>query len=64
MLGAGGVAIENMTAVNYTGNGFFWTGVDGYRGSYLTTSRIGFYGIYAFDSVNGQLDHSYASGSR
>ena len=63
MLGAGGVAIENMTAVNYTGNGFFWTGVDGYRGSYLTTSRIGLYGIYAFDSVNGQLDHSYASGS-
>ena len=63
VLGAGGVAIENMTAVNYTGNGFFWTGVDGYRGSYLTTSRIGLYGIYAFDSVNGQLDHSYASGS-
>jgi hypothetical protein len=63
VLGADGVAIENMTAVNYTGNGFFWTGVDGYRGSYLTTTRIGLYGIYAFDSVNGQLDHSYASGS-
>jgi hypothetical protein len=63
VLGAGGVALENMTAVNYTGNGFFWTGVDGYRGSYLTTSRIGLYGIYAFDSINGQLDHSYASGS-
>ena len=63
VLGAGGVAIENMTAINYTGNGFFWTGVDGYRGSYITTSRIGLYGIYAFDSINGQLDHSYASGS-
>ncbi len=62
VLGAGGVAIENMTAINYTANGFFWTGVDGYRGSYLTTTRIGLYGIYAFDSINGQLDHSYASG--
>src|SRR6476620_2075676 len=32
VLAAGGVAIENMTAMNYTANGFFWTGVDGYRG--------------------------------
>lgn len=30
LLGAKGVAIENMTAMNYTRNGFFWTGVDGY----------------------------------
>ena len=35
-LGADGVVVENMTARNYTVNGFFWTGVDGYRGSYLT----------------------------
>jgi pectin methylesterase-like acyl-CoA thioesterase len=35
--GAAGVAIENMTARNYTRNGFFWTGVEGYRASYLTT---------------------------
>ncbi len=60
---ADGVAIENMTARNFTTNGFFWTGVDGYRGSYLTAIRNGDYGIYAFDSVNGQLDHSYAAGS-
>ena len=26
---ADGVAVENMTARNYTTNGFFWTGVDG-----------------------------------
>jgi hypothetical protein len=60
---ADGVAIENITARNFITNGFFWTGVDGYRGSYLTAIRNGDYGIYAFDSVNGQLDHSYASGS-
>jgi hypothetical protein len=60
---ADGVAIENITARNFITNGFFWTGVDGYRGSYLTAIRNGDYGIYAFDSVNGQLDNSYASGS-
>ena len=63
VLGAGGVAIENMTARNYTFNGFFWTGVDGYRGSYLTAIRNGDYGLYAFDSVRGLFEHSYASGS-
>jgi plastocyanin len=60
---ADGVAIENMTARNYTTNAFFWTGVDGYRGSYLTSWRTGDYGIYAFDSVNGEFDHDYASGA-
>jgi len=60
---ADGVAIENITARNFITNGFFWHGVDGYRGSYLTAIRNGDYGIYAFDSVNGQLDHSFAQGS-
>lgn len=60
---ANGVAVENMTAINYTANGFFWTGVTGYRGSYLTAYRTGDYGVYAFDSVKGQLDHIYAAGS-
>jgi len=60
---AKGVAVENLTARNYTKNGFYWTGVDGYRGSYLTAIRNGDYGLYAFESVNGQFDNSYASGS-
>jgi plastocyanin len=60
---ADGVAIENMTARNYTINGFFWNGVTGYRGSYLTAIDDWVYGIYAFDSVDGLLEHSYASGS-
>jgi len=60
---ADGVAVENMTAQNYTTNGFFWTGVDGYRGSYLTASRNGDYGVYAFDATHGQIEHVYASGS-
>ncbi len=63
ILEADGVVVENMTAQNYTGNGFFWTGVDGYRGSYLTAIRNGDYGLYAFGSVNGVFEHSYGSGS-
>ena len=63
VLNANGVAIENLYARNYTGNGFFWTGVTGYRGSYLTTARTGDYGVYAFDSYKGQFDHLNTSGS-
>lgn len=63
MLETDGVAIENITARNYTSNGFYWSGVTGYRGSYLTAYRNGDYGIYAFDSVSGQLDNSLGSGS-
>ncbi len=60
---ADGVAIENMTARSYTVNGFFWNGVTGYRGSYLTAIDDWVYGIYAFDAVDGLFEHSYASGS-
>lgn len=63
VLGANRVTVENMTAMNYTKNGFFWTGVDGFHGAYLTTFRTGDYGVYAFQSANGQLDHIYATGS-
>lgn len=63
VLGADYVTVQNMTARNYTNNAFFWTGVRGYHGSYLTSYRTGNYGIYAFDAVDGQFDHSFASGS-
>ena len=59
---ADGVAIENMTARHYRLNGFQWTSVLGYRGSYLTAYNNGDYGIYAFDSRYGRFEHSYASG--
>jgi hypothetical protein len=49
--------------MNHRVNGFFWTGVRGYRGSYLTAINNGDYGIYAFDSGDGLFEHSYASGS-
>jgi plastocyanin len=59
---ADGVAVENMTARHYRLNGFIWTSVLGYRGSFLTAYNNGDYGIYAFDSRYGRFDHSYASG--
>lgn len=63
VVGADGVAIENITARNAVLNGFFWTSVEGFRGSYLTAYNNGDYGVYAFDSQNGIFEHSYASGS-
>lgn len=59
---ADGVAVENLTARHFTLNGFYWTGVEGFRGSYLTAYNNGDYGVYAFDSHDGLLEDSYASG--
>jgi hypothetical protein len=58
-----GVVIENLTTRNHTLNGVFWSGVRGYRASYVTAYNNGDYGIYAFDSGDGLFEHSYASGS-
>ncbi|HYN17631.1 MAG TPA: right-handed parallel beta-helix repeat-containing protein, partial [Actinomycetes bacterium] len=57
------VAVENLTVRNALINGLFWTGVRGYRASYVTAYNNKDYGIYAFDSVDGLFEHSYASGS-
>src|SRR6266853_2274836 len=59
---ADNVVIENMTARHFVGNGFYWTGVTGYRGSYLTAYANGDYGIYAYSATNGQFDHSLVAG--
>jgi plastocyanin len=59
---ADGVTIENLTARHYVLNGFLWSSVFGFRGSYLTAYANGDYGLYAYDSQYGQFDHSYASG--
>ena len=60
---ADAVAIENLTARNAVLNGFYWTGITGFRGAYLTAYNNGDYGIYAFDATDGLIEHSYASGS-
>ena len=60
---ADGVVIQNLTARNTLQNGFLWSRVHGYWGSYLTAYDNGDYGLFAYDSMSGQFDHSYASGS-
>jgi len=63
VLGAADVTIENLTVTNHTDNGIYWTSASGYRGSYIDAIRNLNYGIYAFDSIGGRIEHSYASGS-
>jgi hypothetical protein len=60
---ADGVAIENLTVRDCVGNAYFWEGVRGYRGSYLTAVRTGDYGLYAFGSTRGTWDRDFAEGS-
>ncbi|MDP9300068.1 MAG: right-handed parallel beta-helix repeat-containing protein, partial [Actinomycetota bacterium] len=60
---ADGVAIENLTSRHNLHDGFSWNGVHGYWGRYLTAYDNGGSGIAAYGSDDGQLDHSFASGS-
>ncbi len=62
LIAADGVTVENMTTRGYLANGFYWSRVDGFRGSYLTAVGNGDFGLYASGSRNGQLDHVFASG--
>jgi plastocyanin len=61
---ADNVVLENITARYATLNNIYWTGVDGFRGSYLTSYNSGDYGVYSFASQHGVIEDSYASGSR
>lgn len=60
---ADGVTLENMTAHDYAENGFYWEGVEGFTGRYLTVWNVGLYGIYAIESHNGLIEQSYVSGA-
>ena len=76
---ADGVAIENLTVTGFTQNGIIFDGgydrpegstpgegkdtLVGYRVSYVTAHNNGLYGIYAFASRDGLIEHSYSSGS-
>jgi hypothetical protein len=60
---ADGVSLENMTAHDFTGNGFYWDQVDGFTGRYLTVWNVRTYGIYAIQSRRGLFEDSLASGA-
>jgi hypothetical protein len=59
--GANYVDVENMTARNYTSNGFEWDKVTGFHGSFLTAYHNTSYGIYAFRSTLGEFSYDYGS---
>jgi hypothetical protein len=56
--------VENMTGQHYhsgSANAFYWTGVDGYWGNYLTAYDNGDYGVYAYDSTSsGPVPSTFA----
>jgi len=60
---ADGVTLENMSAHNFRGNGFYWDGVVGFQGRYLTVWNVNLYGIYAIESRDGLFEQSYVSGA-
>ncbi|MEA2684128.1 MAG: hypothetical protein QOK05_2456 [Chloroflexota bacterium] len=61
--GANYVELSNMTARDYTANGFEWDKVTGFKGSFLTAFDNTEYGVYAFRSTLGEMSYSYGSGN-
>jgi hypothetical protein len=60
---ADGVALRNLSARNFLKNGFYWNGVQGFSGSYLTVWNVLGYGIYAEGSTDGLIERDYVSGA-
>lgn len=61
--GQRGVTIANLTVRNYANNGIFFVGSDDYRMAGIDAIKNGVYGLYAFDSVGGIIERSFAWGS-
>ena len=57
------VTLENLSAHDYLENGFYWEGVVGFAGRYLTVWNVGLYGIYAIQSRSGVIEQSLVSGA-
>ena len=60
---ADGVTLRNLSAHDFRRNGFYWDGVRGFSGSYLTVWNVLGYGIYAEDSTDGLIERDYVSGA-
>jgi len=60
---ADGVSILNMSAHNFTDNGFFWGDADRFRASYLTVWNVLGYGLYIEGGRGGTVDNDYVSGA-
>src|SRR5207248_6363571 len=54
---ADGVTLQNLSAHDFRKNAFYWDGVTGFTGSYLTVWNVLGYGIYAEGSTDGLIEH-------
>jgi hypothetical protein len=57
---ANDVTLRGLSAHGYVQNGFFAVNVDGYRMDRLLATGYGVYGLYAFNSVGGEMTNSEA----
>jgi hypothetical protein len=57
------VTLENLSAHDFDGNGFYWEKVDGFTGRYLSVWNVNLYGIYATESRGGLFEHDLVSGA-
>lgn len=58
--GANGVTMDGFFAENFAGNGFFAVNVNGYVMRHLKAKHDGTYGLYAFNSIGGEMSDSEA----
>lgn len=62
-LGATGVRVENLTIRDYAVNGVFLSAASQFSTSYMTVTNTGRYGIYSYDSHNGEITNTHNSGT-
>jgi hypothetical protein len=59
--GANEVTVRGFQAQHYNGNGFFATNATGYHLNDLIAKYVGVYGIYAFNSIGGEMRRDVAA---
>jgi hypothetical protein len=59
--GANEVTVRGFQAQNYNGNGFFAVNVRGYHLNDLIAKSVGVYGLYAFNSIGGEMRRDVAA---
>jgi hypothetical protein len=55
------VTVRGFTAQHYNGNGFFVTNANGYHLNDLIAKYVGVYGVYAFNTVGGEMRRDTAA---
>ena len=58
--GSNEVTVDGFMARGYKANGFFFTNLNGYTMNHLIARQTGVYGLYAFNTIGGQILNSEA----